>query len=139
MQDTATPLLHAFTVFMGFFAIMNPIANVPIFLSLTSGDDEKTTTTVALRSVLLAFLIVTAFSIAGKLIFDLFGLTLPAFRIAGGLVVFLIGFKMLQGDPSACTTPRKKISSNLRRQRLVSPSRPWPCPFSPARAPLRQP
>lgn len=108
MQDTATPLLHAFTVFMGFFAIMNPIANVPIFLSLTSGDDEKTTATVALRSLILAFLIVTAFSIAGKLIFEMFGLTLPAFRIAGGLVVFLIGFKMLQGEPSSVHHPKEE-------------------------------
>jgi multiple antibiotic resistance protein len=63
-------LLHAVTVFMGFFAIMNPIANVPIFLALTSGDDEQTTSAVALRSLMLAFLIVTLFSVAGKVIFS---------------------------------------------------------------------
>lgn len=45
-------LLHAATVFMGFFAIMNPIANVPIFLGLTSDDDEQTVAAVALRSVI---------------------------------------------------------------------------------------
>ena len=58
-------LLHAVTVFMGFFAIMNPIANVPIFLGLTSGDDEQTMAAVALRSLILAFLIVTLVSAAG--------------------------------------------------------------------------
>ncbi len=94
-------LIHAMTVFMGFFAIMNPIANVPIFLGLTSGDDEQTTATVALRSLLLAFLIVAVFSVAGKVIFELFGISLPAFRITGGLIVFLIGFHMLQGHPSS--------------------------------------
>jgi multiple antibiotic resistance protein len=41
-------LLYAVTVFVGFFAIMNPIANVPIFLGLTSDNDEKTTVAVAL-------------------------------------------------------------------------------------------
>jgi len=97
--------LHAITVFMGFFAIMNPIANVPIFLGLTSGDDEKTTAAVAFRSLALAFLIIVIFSIAGKVIFDLFGITLPAFRITGGLLVFLIGFHMLQGDHSSVQHP----------------------------------
>lgn len=93
---------------MGFFAIMNPIANVPIFLSLTEGDDEKTTAMVASRALLLAFLIVTIFSVAGKLIFDLFGITLPAFQITGGLLVFLIGFHMLQGDQSSVQHPSEK-------------------------------
>jgi multiple antibiotic resistance protein len=100
--------VHALTVFMGFFAIMNPIANVPIFLSLTEGDDEKTTAMVASRALLLAFVIVTIFSLAGKLIFDLFGITLPAFQITGGLLVFLIGFHMLQGDQSSVQHPSEK-------------------------------
>jgi multiple antibiotic resistance protein len=100
--------VHALTVFMGFFAIMNPIASVPIFLSLTEGDDEKTTAMVASRALLLAFLIVTIFSVAGKLIFDLFGITLPAFQITGGLLFFLIGFHMLQGDQSSVQHPSEK-------------------------------
>jgi multiple antibiotic resistance protein len=80
---------------------MNPIANVPIFLGLTADDDRQTTKAVALRSLMLAFLIVVAFSVAGKLIFKLFGITLAAFQITGGLLVLLIGFHMLQGDQSS--------------------------------------
>ena len=94
-------LLHTATVFMGFFAIMNPIANVPIFLGLTGDDDQQTTKAVALRSLMLTFLIIAIFSVAGKLIFEMFGITLPAFRITGGLLVLLIGFNMLQGDHSS--------------------------------------
>lgn len=101
-----TILIHALTVFMGFFAIMNPIANVPVFIGLTSDDDEKTTTVIAFRALLLAFIIVTLFSIAGKVIFQLFGLTLPAFRITGGLLVFLVGFHMLQGNHSSVQHPQ---------------------------------
>ncbi|AAM71723.1 MAG TPA: MarC family protein [Chlorobaculum sp.] len=116
--------IHALTVFMGFFAIMNPIANVPIFLSLTEGDDKKTTAMVASRALLLAFLIVTIFSVAGKLIFDLFGITLPAFQITGGLLVFLIGFHMLQGDQSSVQHPSetgKKKSPEAALSVTVSP------------------
>ena len=117
-------LLHAVTVFMGFFAIMNPIANVPIFLGLTSEDDERTAATIAFRSLLLAFLIVTTFSVTGKVIFDLFGLTLPAFRITGGLLVFLIGFHMLQGNHSNIQHPSEEDKQKSREAALsvaVSP------------------
>jgi multiple antibiotic resistance protein len=117
-------LIHAVTVFMGFFAIMNPIANVPIFLGLTSDDDKQTTATVALRSLTLAFIIVTLFSVAGKVIFELFGLTLPAFQITGGLIVFLIGFHMLQGGHSSVQHPSEEDKQKSREAALsvaVSP------------------
>jgi len=89
------------TVFVGFFAIMNPIANVPIFLGLTAEDDERTVRTVALRSVLVAFVIVALFSVGGNMILNLFGITLSAFRITGGILIVLIGFHMLQGNHSS--------------------------------------
>jgi len=111
-------LLHAATVFMGFFAIMNPIANVPIFLGLTSEDDQKTTAAVALRSLMLAFLIVAIFAVAGKVIFELFGITLPAFRITGGLLVFLIGFHMLQGQHSSVHHPGEEETKESREAAL---------------------
>lgn len=117
-------LTHAATVFMGFFAIMNPIANVPIFIGLTSDDDTQTTAAVARRSLFLAFIIVAAFSIAGKIIFELFGLTLPAFRITGGLLVFLIGFHMLQGKHSSVQHPSEDDKQKSREAALsiaVSP------------------
>jgi len=103
---------------------MNPVANVPIFLGLTTGDDEQTTARVASRSLILAFLIVTVFAIAGKVIFELFGLTLPAFRITGGLLVFLIGFHMLQGKNSNVHHPSEEDQQNSREAALsvaVSP------------------
>lgn len=93
-------VLYTGTVFMGFFAIMNPVANTPVFLGLTDGDDPKTRRAVAIRGLGLAFLIIAVFSVAGKLIFDLFGITLPAFRIAGGILVFQIGIQMLHGEQS---------------------------------------
>lgn len=93
-------IIHAITVFMGFFAIMNPVANTPIFLSLTSDDDRDVVKSIAFRSVCVAFIIICVFSIGGKLIFDLFGITLYALHITGGVLVFVIGFNMLQEDSS---------------------------------------
>lgn len=117
-------LLHSGTVFMSFFAIMNPIANVPIFLGLTDDDDQQTAKAVAFRSLILAFAIIAAFSVAGKVIFELFGISLPAFRITGGLLVGLIGFHMLQGNHSSVHHLGKEDNQKCREAALsvaVSP------------------
>jgi len=87
--------LHGITVFMGFFAMMNPLGNIPIFLGMVKDFDNKTQNKVALWSVMAAFIIIAVFCIFGHIIFRMFGITLPAFQIAGGIIVFLIGFQML--------------------------------------------
>lgn len=115
MQDL---LHHAISAFMAFFAIMNPIANTPIFIGLTEEDDLATRRKIAFNSLLLAFAIVLVSCLAGNLIFKLFGITLPAFRVTGGILVFIIGFQMLQGSPSVVHTPshddnRKSLDAEL--------------------------
>ena len=115
---------HAMTVFMAFFAIMNPIANTPIFLGLTEGDQPEIKRRIASRSLALAFLIVLVSCLAGTMIFKLFGITLPAFRVTGGILVFIIGFQMLHGTPSEVHTPSHADNQNSLEAELsiiVSP------------------
>jgi len=117
-------LHHAITIFMAFFAIMNPIANTPIFIGLTEGDEAAVKRKIASQSLILAFGIVLVSCLAGNLIFKAFGITLPAFRITGGILVFIIGFQMLHGNPSEVHNPshadnRKSIEAQLSI--IVSP------------------
>jgi multiple antibiotic resistance protein len=117
-------LSHALTVFMGFFAIMNPIANTPIFLGVTEGDDAAVRRAVAGRALLVTFLIILVFTVSGRLIFEMFGIGLPAFRITGGLLVLHIGFQMLQGEPSGVHHPgESKAPADLQGEldKAVSP------------------
>ena len=94
--------LYVTTLFFGFFAMMNPFSSTSVFISLTQCMNEKDKKTVAFRAVLTAFIIVLVFILMGNLIFQLFGITLPAFRIAGGVLLFLTGMKMLlDEDPNA--------------------------------------
>ncbi len=115
MQDY---IWHAAAVFMGFFAIMNPIANTPVFIGLTAGDDDETKRTVARNALLLTFVIIVVFSAAGRVIFDVFGITLSAFRITGGLLVFLIGYHMLQGEQSSVHKPSDEDRDKARDAEL---------------------
>lgn len=96
---------HALTVFMGFFAIMNPVANTPVFLGLTAGYTPDIRRRVAAKALLYTFALIVIFSLLGKLIFSLFGITLPAFQITGGILVFMIGMQMLHGNQSSVHSP----------------------------------
>ena len=111
-------LVHATAVFMGFFAIMNPVANTPVFLGLTDGYDRQTKNAIALRAVALAFLLILIFCLAGKLIFHLFGITLAAFRLTGGILVFVIGYHMLQGNQSSMHSPGDGKSGGSKKDPL---------------------
>lgn len=94
--------LFAFSlsVFTGFFAVMNPIANTPIFMGLVEGQEHTTKKRIAKKATLTAFLIVSVFVILGKYIFELFGITIPAFKITGGILIFYVGFEMLLSQKS---------------------------------------
>ncbi len=91
---------YALTVFTGFFAIMNPIANTPVFLGLVGDRDEIDKKKIAKTSTITAFIIVVFFVILGKYLFQLFGITIPAFKITGGILLFYVGFEMLQSKKS---------------------------------------
>jgi len=116
---------HALSVFMGFFAIMNPVANTPVFLGLTADDDAGTRRKIAAKALLVSAVIIVVFCAAGKLIFTLFGITLPAFRITGGILVALVGFHMLQGgEHSTVQHPSdedKKKSLDAALQVAITP------------------
>ena len=96
---------HALSVFMGFFAIMNPVANTPVFLGLTADDTPAVRQRVAAKALLTTFALIVVFCLLGKMIFSLFGITLPAFRVTGGVLVALIGYQMLHGEQSSVHQP----------------------------------
>jgi len=97
-------LTFAITVFTGFFAITNPISNMTVFVSLTQGADKVTKNNINRKSNLIAFIIVTVFILLGKYIFELFNISIPAFKITGGVLIFFIGFDMLQSKQSNVKT-----------------------------------
>jgi len=93
-------ITFSITVFTGFFAMTNPISNMTFFLSLTQGMDKKEKRSINKRANIIAFVIVTIFVLLGKYIFELFNISIPAFKITGGILIFFIGFEMLQSKKS---------------------------------------
>jgi multiple antibiotic resistance protein len=81
------------------FAIVDPFAAIPIFLGLT-GDRPTNAKTVALRASTTCAVVLLVFAAAGSFILRFFSITMPAFKIAGGIVLFAVGLEMLRAKAS---------------------------------------
>lgn len=81
--------------FITLFVTVDPIGNAPLFLGLTAGMVAADRRAVAFRGVVIAFFILTLFAITGTKILDAMGITIGAFRMAGGLLLFYTAFEMI--------------------------------------------
>lgn len=111
-------LSFSLTVFAGFFAIMNPIGGIPIFLSLTQNANKEEKKKIAKKATFIAFIIGFAFIILGTYIFKFFGITIPAFKITGGIILFYTGIEMLQ---SKKTSVRHLQNPTIDENLAISP------------------
>jgi multiple antibiotic resistance protein len=93
-------LQFAFIAFTSIFVLVDPIAAVPTFLAMTGGASRANRRHMAARAAWTCFLVLLTFSMAGTLIFKVFGITLAAFKIAGGLILGLIGLDMIKARRS---------------------------------------
>ncbi|PWW82944.1 MULTISPECIES: MarC family protein [unclassified Prosthecochloris] len=115
-------LSHTLVMIGGYFAIMNPFANTAIFTAVTAGMDDRSVKKTAFSAVVTALGIVLSFILLGRIIFDFFGITLPALRVAGGIMVFFIGFDMMHGRTSAAHAPASDNSPAEQGQNIgISP------------------
>ncbi|MFD0917920.1 MarC family protein [Pseudahrensia aquimaris] len=85
-------LLNAFTTY---FVTIDPPGLAAIFLGLTAGMTQAERAVVALRGTLIGLAILLAFLFIGRAILDVLGISMPAFRVAGGLLLFYIAFEMV--------------------------------------------
>jgi multiple antibiotic resistance protein len=93
-------LQFAFVALTSVFFLVDPIAAIPTFLAMTADDDQLQRRRMAKRAAWACLVVLSSFALAGKLIFRLFGITLPAFKIAGGVILLLIGLDMLRARRS---------------------------------------
>lgn len=82
------------------FFLVDPFAAIGSFLAITAGADSKRRKRMARKGALTCFIVLTSFALAGQFIFRMFGITLPAFEVAGGLILLLIGLDMLEARRS---------------------------------------
>jgi multiple antibiotic resistance protein len=101
MNITAEVLSYVLSTIGALLPIVNPFSTAPLLVSLTTSYTEAERRDVVRRACVYMFLILGAFLVAGGLIMQFFGISVPGLRIAGGLVIAVVGFRMLFAPPAA--------------------------------------
>ena len=99
----------ALVSFGSLFSIVDPFAAVPAFLALTAREPELERSRIATRAVLTTFAILSTFALAGAYVFSFFGITIPAFRIAGGVLLFGVALDMVKAQKSSTRSTQDEL------------------------------
>ena len=118
MADFAQFALITFTSIL---FLVDPIAVVPTFLAITQGESVDQRRATARRACVAAAILLLVFAVAGNLIFRAFGITLPAFRIAGGAILWLVAMDMLRGERSTQESPAEIDEGRLKEDVAFTP------------------
>lgn len=102
--------------------IMNPFSTAPLFVSLTTGMDPRRRNQQALLGCVYAFAILAVFLLLGSAIIDFFGISVPGVRVAGGLIVSTIGFRMLFPRPPPGTGAGESEPQDVAFTPIAMPS-----------------
>jgi len=102
-------LNYGLLAFGSLFAILSPFATVPMFLAFTEDHDAESRISMAGRACVIALVVLVAFGTLGTTILEAFRISIPALKVAGGLVILRIGLEMLSGD-------RKRLTAEERAE-----------------------
>jgi multiple antibiotic resistance protein len=100
-------MIDILAVFITFFAVIDPIGTVPVFLAVTAQYDQKTKRRVALLATIVSACVLLFFLVVGEIVLTALSIPLPAFQISGGIVLFLFALNMIFGD----SKPDEEIKS----------------------------
>ena len=115
-------ILNIFAVYMQVFAIMDPFGVVPIYIGLTEGLDHIDRRRVVNHIAIVCTALILIFTVSGKWILDFFGISIPAVRIGGGILLLAIAIDMLGGLPKAKQVESEELATvPLATPLLVGP------------------
>lgn len=117
----------AVNFFVALFALLDPVGTVPFFAAATTGQSGRERAQIALLVSLFAIAFLTFFYFTGLSLLAFFGISLPAFRIAGGLILFIVGLEMIRGHQAGKTAdvegakPKARETVGARFERMIVP------------------
>lgn len=104
-------LPFALLCFTSFFTLNNPLGTMPVFLTMTNGMNDHERKTIVRRATIVSFITLMVFTFSGQFLFKFFGISSNGFRIAGGFIIFKIGFDMLQARYSNAKLKEEEVKT----------------------------
>jgi multiple antibiotic resistance protein len=114
-------LNFALTALASMLSVVDPPGALPAYLAMTEGDDPGKRRRTARKAALAATLVLAAFAAAGNWLFHLLGLTLPAFQIAGGLILFLVALDMMRAQRPTKEGPAELSEGRAKEDPAITP------------------
>jgi multiple antibiotic resistance protein len=115
-------LKFAVVALSAMFFVVDPLVSLPIFLTITAGDSAAQRRRLAARAAFATWLVLSTFAVAGGLIFQAFGISLGAFKVAGGLMLLLMSIDMMRARTSPTrTTAEEQDESRAREDVAIFP------------------
>ena len=114
----------AAVTFPSIFFVVDPIAAVPLFLAMTAGYPTAKKQATAAKAAMATAIALVVFAAAGGVIFRMFGITLGAFKVAGGILLFRMALDMKRSSKGLCATKLPSSRSPSRCLQDQAPSRP---------------
>jgi multiple antibiotic resistance protein len=111
----------ALITFTSILFIVDPIAVIPTYLVITSRETPDERAQTAFRACMAAGLMLGVFALAGRLVLETFGITIPAFRIAGGFILWLVAMDMLRGQRSTQETTAEVVEGQEKEDVSITP------------------
>lgn len=105
-------------IFVAIFIIVDPIGLLPLFIALTHNYSKKRIKHTVWLACLTAVFVLIIFAFAGDIILEFFGVTIPAFRIAGGIIIFIIALGMLQAKRTRLKTTPEEEEKGLEQEEV---------------------
>jgi multiple antibiotic resistance protein len=115
------PFEFALITFTSILFIVDPIAVIPTYLVITQRETPQQRARTARRACIAAAILLAAFAAGGRLLFELFGITLAAFRIAGGFILWLVAMDMLRAQRSTQETPTEIVEGQEKEDVALTP------------------
>lgn len=112
--------MNLFDIFLTFFVVIDPIGLVPMFGALTAGASDEYRRRMAVKGVLIAALVLLFFAIVGFALLRILGIGLGAFRIAGGILLFLLAIDMVFARHSGLRSTTKRETEEARGRDDIS-------------------
>ena len=109
----------ALLCFTSLLALLNPLSVAPIFLSLTAGYTHEHQMRTLRTAIFTGAIVLVVFALLGGTLFRLFGITLEAFRVAGGILLFGIGTDMLQAKQSRVKATPEEAEEALHKEEIA--------------------
>lgn len=119
MHALLSLLMYFLSVFIPIFVIIDAPGLVPVYISLTERFSEKENKKIVNQAVVVAMVVLFAFAFFGNFIFDFFNISIQAFEIAGGILLFLIAIDMLFARKSRSVHSEEQEKESLERQSIA--------------------